>query len=181
MKATLSIATLLLMSTNVIASTELCNKLGGEEPNEWFAFQTCDFLTNKAITPMVAQGSGVAKVSNGEFEHYYIYVLNNVIVVKPMIESMFPPMLTDAVVAIDHHTPIQAEVLNYGFNPLVRAPIREVHLTGNNYSAAVEQIKAGQELRVLTTNSDNDTTAITFNLSGSKAKSAIEHMQKRAD
>lgn len=135
-----------VISFSSLAETTTCNQFGGNKRDAWWSYQTCDFLTKKPITPLIATQMGYAESTGSAFE---IYVTAQKAIIKQSVSGMYPPLLKKVTLVVDSGQPYEAEILNYGFYPIVRDPIREAHITGEDYERLKSELKRGDELRVL--------------------------------
>lgn len=157
------------------AETTMCNKCGGQKVNAWFAFQTCDFLTKKAITPVVATQIGKAEMSS---DYFNIYVTSNEVIVRNSTPGMHPPIVKKVTLVVDSGELYSADIYNYGFYPVVESPIREAYISGDNYNSLISELKSGKELRVLWEQEDFIHSSYQIIFSLEDARITIEHVQK---
>ena len=172
----LLLALAFLVSTSASAETTTCNKFGGQKRNAWWSYQTCNFLTKAAITPLIATQRAKTEIYS---EYFAIYVTNNSIIIKDSNPGMHPPMVEKVTLVVDSGAPYQAEIFNYGFYPVVMSPIREAHILGDNYKKLISELKSGKELRVLW---EQAAIPRSYNIifSLEDAKQSIEHLEKNS-
>ena len=165
---------LFVSNVSIGAETTTCNKFGGHKNNAWWAYQTCDYITKKAITPMLATQRAKSELYS---EYYVIYVTTNSIVIKDSNPGMHAPLVTEVILVIDDNEPYAADLFNYGFYPIVNSPIREAHIKTEDYNSFISELKSGKELRVLwKQNSFPDSYKYIFSLED--AKESILHLEK---
>ena len=166
----------IFLSATAGAETTICNKFGGQKSNAWWSYQTCNFLTKTAITPIIATQSAKTETYS---EYFRIYVTNNAIIIKDSNPGMHPPLVEKVTLVVDSGAPYQAEIFNYGFYPVVSSPIREAHILGDNYKRLISELKSGKELRVLW---EQAAIPRSYNIifSLEDAKQSIEHVEKNS-
>lgn len=164
------------LSFPAISETMTCNKYGGNKSNAWWSYQTCDFITKIAITPLMA--TQIAKTEMYS-EYFEIFVTNDAIIVKDSNPGMHPPIVKKVTLVVDSGKPHQADIFNYGFYPIVSSPIREARILGDSYNALISELKSGKELRVLWEQEGFPSSyKVIFSLED--ARPAIEHVQKNS-
>jgi len=138
---------ILVLSHVSLTNAGICNTYGGDKRggHAWWSYQICDDVSEKPLSPILATQIGKSERHNKAFE---IYVTPNTIVIKESRPGLTPPNVVDAKVIIDGGVPYPTRVFNYGFYPVVRSPVREVHILKNDYHKFLEGLKKAKDLKV---------------------------------
>ncbi len=153
----------LLLFPNILMASrteEFCNKLGGSMEDNFYAYQFCDFLTGKPVTPLHASTKTVAKShtglksKGGHWQGFELSLyLDKIVITKEFSSRSYgKPIIVSAQGSIDNGSPFDFELINYGFGERVGSSsgvVRESVLQGTTYNKLLDQIKNGKIMKVL--------------------------------
>jgi len=179
------------------SSEKFCNKLGGDrddtgKDDNFYAYQMCDFLTGRPVTPLGATAKAAAegplgwKNKEGYTNGFELTLYKDRLIVthETYVRMSGLPVIRSVLASIDNGDPFEFKVVNYGFGghfSSVDHVVRQAVIEGDTYTWLSEKIKKGRVMRVIWVEKDGAlgrTASYTMQFFLDDSTRMIDHVSK---